>query len=303
MKTWLRQHLLSLGNGWARLIATPYASALNVLAIAVTLALPLGAYALIANLQRVAHVSAGADPQMGVFFALDASRADIARVGDVLKNSPAVRNARFVAKDEALARMRRDEGMREVIDALQGNPLPDALLVDLKAGQSEAAAALAEQLKTLPKVARLQLDTAWLHRLAALLRIGTLAVMLLAALLAVGLVAVTFNTVRGQILSQREEIEVSKLIGATDTYIRRPFFYQGAVLGLCGALLATGIVIGAGRVLNPEIGILAASYGSDFKLELLPITDLAALIIFAMCLGVTGARLSVSRHLATIRPR
>lgn len=303
MKFWLRHHLRSLASSWARLAATPYASALNVLAIAVTLALPLGAYALIANVQRVAYSSASADPQMGVFFALDATRADIDRVSAVLKNSAAVRASHFVAKDEALARMRRDDGMSEVIDALAANPLPDALFVDLKADHSTAAAALAEQLKSLPKVDRLQLDALWLQRLGVLLRIGTLAVMLLAALLAVGLVAVIFNTVRGQILSQRDEIEISKLIGATDAYIRRPFYYQGAALGLCGALLATGLVIGAGRLLNPEIGALASSYGSSFRLELPPVADLAALAIFAMFLGIAGAWLSVSRHLATIRPR
>jgi cell division transport system permease protein len=128
-------------------------------------------------------------------------------------------------------------------------------------------------------------------------------VAVLAALLAFGLVAVTFNTVRLQILTQRDEIEVSKLIGATDAYIRRPFFYQGALTGLAGGLAAVGIVAASVAVLNVEVARLAATYGADFRLGLPGVGDLVAVLIFAGGLGWVGAWLSVSRHLAEIEPR
>jgi cell division transport system permease protein len=124
----------------------------------------------------------------------------------------------------------------------------------------------------------------------------------LAGLLALGLVAVTFNTVRLQILTQRDEIEVSKLIGATDAYVRRPFYYQGALIGLVGGLAALAFVAGSVGILNGEVERLAATYGSDFRLRLPGLGDLAAVLAFSSTLGWCGAWLSVSRHLATVEP-
>jgi cell division transport system permease protein len=140
------------------------------------------------------------------------------------------------------------------------------------------------------------------QRLAAILRLGTIAVGLLACLLAVGLVAVTFNTIRMQVLTQLGEIEVSRLVGATDAYIRRPFFYQGACLGLAGGLAALGLVAGSVWLLDAEVARLAATYGSDFRLALPPPADLAAVLGFAAALGWLGAWLYVSKHLADIAP-
>jgi cell division transport system permease protein len=181
--------------------------------------------------------------------------------------------------------------------------LPDAFVVSLVPGDSGAAERLAAALRAEPKVAHVQFDAAWVKRLDAMLRLGGVAVGLLAALLAFGLVAVTFNTVRLQILTQRDEIEVSKLIGATDAYVRRPFFYQGVLVGLVGGLAAVAFVVGTVEILNGEIGRLAATYGSDFRLRLPELADLAAVLAFSGGLGWCGAFLSVSRHLAEIQPR
>jgi len=119
----------------------------------------------------------------------------------------------------------------------------------------------------------------------------------LAALLAVGMVAVTFNTVRQQVLTQQSEIEVSRLIGATDAFIRRPFVYQGALMGLAGGLAALGTVALSVHLLGSEVGRLAATYGSDFRLTLGPAAEIGMLLAFAGILGWAGAYLSVSKHL------
>jgi cell division transport system permease protein len=134
-------------------------------------------------------------------------------------------------------------------------------------------------------------------RLEAILAAGRTAVAVLATFLAIGLVAVTFNTVRLQILTQAAEIEVSRLVGASDGYIRRPFFYLGALLGVLGGLVAIAGVAGAIAALNTDVGRLAEAYGSGFRLGLPDWTDQAALIVFAAILGSLGAYLSVSRHL------
>jgi cell division transport system permease protein len=302
MRAWLRHHLHSLGATLRRLGRTPVATVLNALVIGVALALPLGAWVLVVNLERLAgHL--GADPQLSVFLAPDAVRADTARIEATLKGSPGVQSFRFVPKDEALAELKRTEGMGGIAGSLAANPLPDAFVVALVPGDAEAAERLAAELRAAPKVAHVQFDAAWVKRLDAMLRLGGVAVWLLAALLAFGLVAVTFNTVRLQILTQRDEIEVSKLIGATDAYVRRPFFYQGALIGLAGGLAAVALVAGIVAILNGEVGRLAATYGSDFRLRLPTLEDLASVLAFSAGLGWCGAFLSVSRHLAAIEPR
>jgi cell division transport system permease protein len=302
MSAWLRHHGQSLGATIRRLARTPGATALNVLAIGVALALPLGAWVVLANAERLAGHAAG-DPQLAVFMALDAARADAARVEAAVAGAPGVRRSRFVPRDQALAELKQAEGARDIASTLGSNPLPDAVIVDLAPGNASAAESLAAELRKLPKVALVQLDALWLQRLDALLRLGAAAVALLAGLLAIGMVAVTFNTVRTQIVTRQDEIEVSRLIGATASYIRRPFVWQGTVTGLAGGLAALGLVAGSVQILNGEVGRLAATYGSDFRLTLPAVGDLVACLGFAGALGWAGAYLSVSRYLSATRPQ
>jgi cell division transport system permease protein len=180
---------------------------------------------------------------------------------------------------------------------LERNPLPDTFVVRAAGGGAPALEALAGTLRALPGVASVQVDSAWAERLAALARIGRLALAALAVLLATGLVAVTFNTIRLQILTQREEIEVSRLLGATDAFVRRPFFYQGVLQGLAGGLLALVILEAGLWVLNLGVRDLARAYGSSFELAFLPARDALAVALFAAGLGWLGALLSVSRYL------
>jgi len=302
VSVWLRHHGRSLAATLRRLAGSPGATALNVLAIGVALALPLGAWVVLANAQRLAGHAVG-DPQLAVFMATDASRADAARVEAAVASAPGVRRHQFVPKDQALAELRQADGTREIAATLGSNPLPDAVIVELVLGNAPAAERLAAELRGLPKVEVVQLDALWLQRLDALLRLGAAAVALLAGLLAVGMIAVTFNTVRLQIVTHQAEIEVSRLVGATTSYIRRPFVWQGAVIGFAGGVMALGLVAGSLYVVDGEVARLAATYGSDFRLSLPPVGDLAACLIFAGALGWVGAYLSVSRHLYDIQPR
>ena len=301
MNAWLRHHLRSLGGALRRFSSTPFATLFNAIAIAVSLALPLGAYIALYNMQMLSGFTEEGVPQMNIFLDTDASLKDRQNVEALLRQSAAVRSARFVSKDEALAEMKRNPDMAEVAGVLKTNPLPDAFVVDLRNPQAAPAETLSEQLRATPKVALVQLDTEWLRRVDALLRLGKLAVSLLAGLLAFALVAVTFNTVRMQILTQADEIEISRLIGATPAYIRRPFYYQGALLGLLGGALALGLIVIAGLLLQPYALAVAQSYGSEFNFRLPPWSDLAALLIFSAGLGGMGAWLSVSRHLSHAR--
>lgn len=302
MNAWLRHHGQSLAATIRRLARTPGATALNVLAIGIALALPLGAWVALANAERLAGDAAG-DPQLTVFMALDAARADAARVEAAVAGASIARRSRFVPKDEALAALKQSDGARELVATLGSNPLPDAVIVDLAPGDAPAAETLAAELRKLPKVALIQVDALWLQRLDTMLRLGAVAVALLAGLLAVGMIAVTFNTIRLQIVTQAGEIEVSRLVGATTSYVRRPFVWQGTVIGIAGGIAALGLVAGGVQILNGEVGRLAATYGSDFRLALPPVGDLAACLGLAGALGWAGAYLSVSRHLSSSRPQ
>jgi len=293
MRTWLRQHRGALARAVRKLAAQRAATLLNALVIGVALSLPAGGYALLANLQGVAQRFTF-EPQVSVFLKPEAKRAELeAR----LRADRRVAALRFVSRDQALAELRVAEGLADVVATLERNPLPDTFVVRPADGGGAALEALAGALRALPGVAHVQVDSAWAERLAALARIGRLALAALAALLATGLVAVTFNTIRLQILTQREEIEVSRLLGATDAFVRRPFFYLGLIQGLAGGVLALAILWGGLWVLNLGVRDLARAYGSSFQLAFLPGGDALAVAAFAALLGWVGAFLSVSRYL------
>lgn len=296
MTAWLHQHRRAIGSALTRFFRT--AGLLSALVIGVALALPAGGYALLEGL-RALGARLSFEPQISVFLRTEAKRTEAEAFGSALKADRRISRVRFVPREEALKELSAVPGMLEVIAALGRNPLPDAFVVNVR---QDALEALAAELRQLPGVAHVQADTVWARRLAALAGIGRLGLWLLAALLGVGLVAVIFNTIRLQVLTQREEIEILKLIGATDAFIRRPFYYLGLLQGLAGGLVALGIVGGGLALLNREVLTLSESYGSGFHFAFLPPGDAAAIVAFAALIGWLGAYLSVAKHLREMDP-
>jgi len=271
---------------------------LNALVIGVALALPAGGYAVLESL-RVVSGRVQLEPQITLFLVADAKRADAEALGARLRANPALSSVRFVSREEAVKDLSSVQGLPELIAALGRNPLPDAFVVVPRARDAEA---LSTELAKLPGVAHVQTDAAWARRLAALARLGKAVLWMLAVLLGAGLVAVTFNTVRLQILTQKDEIEVAKLLGATDGFVARPFQYLGLLQGLAGGLFALALVAAGLALLNREVAPLAASYGSSFRLGFPPLADAAAILAGAGLLGWLGARLSLRRHLRELDP-
>ncbi|HMH17234.1 MAG TPA: permease-like cell division protein FtsX [Burkholderiales bacterium] len=296
MRAWLQHHGLSFTQTLGRLARSPFATGLNVLAIGVALALPFGVYCVLGNLESLSR-NVSVDPQLSIFLSKDASKADIAAVEVRLKGAEGVRAVRFVSREAALVELSRAAGMDEVIASLRQNPLPDAFVVTLSVSDPALADRLERDFKALPKVAHVQADSAWVKRLDALFRLGRTAVMVLSGLLGLALVAVTFNTIRLQILTQRDEIELCRLIGATHAYIRRPFFYLGSLLGLFGGLAALAFVLASLAVLNRDLVQLTVLYGSDLRLRFPNAGEMAVTLGSSVALGWLGASLSVSRHL------
>ena len=301
MRNWLRQHRLCLVATFARLARTPLASLLNIGVIGVALALPLAFYVVLVNVQGYAQEKAPA-PQVSLFLKLEAQAADTREIESRLKKHAGVAKFRFIARDQALAELKAKSGLADVINSLGGNPLPDGFVVDAKENSVAALERLRDEFNAWPKVETVQLDSAWARRLDATLQLGRLVVLVLGALLAFALVAVTFNTIRLQILTQRAEIEVAKLIGATNPFIRRPFLYYGAVLGLAGGVTGWLITWGGLVLLNDRLAGLAQFYGTSLILHHLSTPDTVSLCLFAAALGWLGAWLSASRNLAEFDP-
>ena len=296
MNAWLVQHRKAFIWALRRLTATPLNSLLSLLAIGIAMALPAGGQMLLGNALQFAR-SASTTPQVSLFMQIDAERKAADAIGARLAKHPGVKETRFVPREEALKRMQSDTTLAEVIAALPKNPFPDAFIVTPQDNDPAALEQLRDELKTWPKVEHVQLDSAWVRRLDALLRFGRSAVALLAALLGVGLVAITFTTIRLQILTQRAEIEVSRLLGATDGFIRRPFYYFGVIQGLAGGMVAWLIVLGITALLANPVAELAAIYNTSLALHALSTNDSLILLVLAAVLGWLGSALSLGRYL------
>jgi cell division transport system permease protein len=301
MRSWLRQHRLALASAARKWLAQRAAALLNAVALGVALALPAGGFAVLEGLSGLSTRSA-IDPQLSVFMRTDAGPEAAKQLAAQLRGDPRVHRVRLITREEALNALRGTSGLADVVAALGSNPLPDTLVVTVAASGDQTLDRLAEELRRAPGVAQAQVDALWAQRLAALERVARLALALVAGILAVGLVAIAFNTIRLQILTLRDEIEVSKLIGATDAFIQRPFLYLGLLQGLAGVLIALALVWGGLALLNTEIAGLAQTYGSDFRLAFLSPGQALALALVSGGLGWLGAYMSVSKYLREIEP-
>lgn len=288
MTAWLRHHREALWAGLRRL------SYLNAIVVGIALALPTGGYAVLESL-RPAGARLALEPRISLFLEPELRRSDAEALGKRLSADPRVESVRFVPREDALKEMSAIQGLSEVIAALGRNPLPDAFVITTRHD-------IAAELSKLPGVAHVQADAVWARRLAAAAAVVELGLALLTVLLGAALVAVTFNTIRLQILTRRDEIEVSKLLGATDAFIGRPFYYLGFLQGIVGGVVALALVAVALALLNREVATLAESYGSNFRVGFLPTLEALGALLGAGMLGWMGARFSVRRHLRAIEP-
>ncbi len=296
MTAWLIQHRAALANVLRHFARTPFASLMTTLVIGVALSLPAGLYSLLVNIQGLA-VHAHGEPQITVVLSATANADAVKELRERLGKRAEIAEFTFIPRDQALQELNRNAGLGDLTAGLEKNPLPDVFTVRPVSGDAAAIAKLGQELRKLPKVDEVLLDEAWVKRLHAMLDLGREGVTLLAVLLGFALVVITGNTIRLQILSQRDEIEVSSLIGATDAFVRRPFLYHGFIQGMAGGALAWGVVAASFRLLNDAITRLASLYDLNFQLLLPAPSDLLALLLFAAILGWLGAYLAVNRHL------
>ncbi len=291
---WLRQQSLALKAALRQLGKQPIATLLTTLALGVAISLPSGLYLILNNLDRLAG-DLPAQPEISIYLdpAIKAPERDA--IGARLTHHPALASRRYVPRDQALKALGEAQNLADITAGLEQNPLPDAWVVRPTDPTADAMTALQTEFEKLPGVAQVHLDSAWAQRLQAALAIGQTTVLLLAGLLGIALVAISGNAIRALILAKRDEIEVSRLIGATDRYIRRPFLYLGALQGLLGGFAATGVLAAAGLMLRPPIAQLAALYGSQYQLRPPSLIELGIALASTTLLGWLGAWFTVAR--------
>jgi len=299
MNAWLAHHAHSFAVAFDRLRRAPLAALISVLVIATAITLPAGLYLLLDNLKK-ATADATPRAELSVFFKLNTSEAAARQIGQGLQQQPDIASVHFISRDAALKRLEK-LGLGDITAGLPGNPLPHALILSTRDSSPATLDKLAETLGKRPEVDRVNLDSGWARRLNAFMQLGERVVWLLAGLFGLALAAITGNTIRLQIYAQRDEIEVARLLGATDRFIRRPFLYFGGLQGLLGGLTAWAMLSLALFLLHGRIAELAAAYGSEFALAGLSWLDGIALAAISGLLGLIGALYAVAHTQRTLR--
>jgi succinate-semialdehyde dehydrogenase/glutarate-semialdehyde dehydrogenase len=280
---------------------------LNVLVIGIVLALPFGGLTVLENLRPISGQLA-VEPEISIFLSMttprDKASALAKPIRRILESAAISGKVEFIPREKALAELSGKSGFSAAVATLGSNPLPDAYLLKLagfrSAEEAKKLETLMAQLTALAGIEHVQVDSTWVKRLAALVQVLRLALLFLAIVLGVVVIAVVFNTIRLQVLNQRDEIEICRLVGATDGFVYRPFYYAGAILGLFAGGLALSLVALGLQPMNHAVAEVAHLYDSDFRLVGLPGPETLLLLAGSATLGLLGAVMSVKRTLGRL---
>ena len=303
-RSWARLHVQTLIGSLGRLAAQPLATAMTVAVIGIALALPASLYLLLANLQGLSgHWDDSVE--LSLYLEPGESEARATALAAEIGAWPEVAATGLITAEQALAQFRAGSGLGDAVDALERNPLPHLVTVQPAPGHQapEAIEALAQRLGELPEADVVQADADWVRRLFAMLEIARRLAAFAGALLAVGVLVIVGNTIRLDIQNRRDEIEVMKLVGGTDGFIRRPLLYGGTWYGLGGGLAALAVVQLGRFALSGPVERLSGLYGSGVRPAGLGWAGALGLVALGAILGWLGAWISTTRHLRRIEPR
>lgn len=298
MKRWFRQHRYALKVALRRLVTQPFSSLSNVFVISLTLAIPILTASVLTSVQPVVrHIPVS--PEITLFLNSNADSEASATLAESLQQEYGdnVSAVRVVPRAQALEALKAKPVWADALSVLPDNPLPDAIVVTLQETPdlAQQASTLAQQWRGLDNIDNVQLDSDWVRRLEAILSFMRIGLGLLAIGVALVVLATVFNTVRMQALTQREEIAVARLVGATESFVRRPFLYLGALTGAISGLAAIGFAALALTPLNTALARLASTYGTQLTLQLPDATSLVLALVVVAILAALSARWSVTR--------
>lgn len=301
---WLVRHaqmsLASLG----RLFRHPLPTLMTATVIGIAIALPAGLHVLIDNVRSLSNQWDGGS-SMSLFLKQDMDDHQAEKIRHTLQQRPDIAEAVLITKSQAMAEFRQQSGFGAALDLLDNNPLPAVILVRPEIPQGDPVAAttqLAQSLQAFREIELAQVDLQWVQRLNAITLTLERGVAVLAALLSAAVLLIIGNTIRLEIQNRHTEIEITKLVGGTNAFIRRPFLYEGIWYGLLGALIALLLVILALALMTGPVQELAGLYGSEFSLGLITSGTFFGILLGSPLLGLLGAWLAVGRHLKQIVP-
>lgn len=303
MSAWLTRHLQTLVGSLGRLSKQWLGTAFTMLVIGIALALPACLHLLVTNLQR-ASSDWGQSITLSVYLKQGSSANEATALAERVRQRRDVAQVKLITAEDGLKEFRRESGFGAAIDALTDNPLPHSLVIRPAAAYmtAESLDMLAGDVRQLPAVEIVQLDTAWVNRLNAILAAIKRGIIVAAGLLAIGVMVIIGNTIRLDIQNRRAEIEVTKLVGGSNAFVRRPFLYTGVWYGLGGGVIAWIVTGGIIAALTPAVTRLAGLYASGFHLAGLGLEPTAILLATGVILGWLGSYIAATRHLRDIEP-
>ena len=301
IKAWVFHHRSVLSVTVVHMLEHKLSSIMNWLVIGIALALPSLLYLILSNISAFSGEWEG-KPRASLFLQSEVTENIGIRIADEISTNQLVETVRFISSESALKDFQEISGLSNVMNSLERNPLPHVIEVVLKTMDPNATKELVLAWKNSESIARVSFEMAWLERLSALLTFGERLVVALGVVLGLGVILTMGNTVRLIIENRRQEIEVIKLVGGTDSFVRRPFLYLGFCYGFGGAIFAIALLqFGLVFLAGPLEG-LAQSYFHGFALEGLGLRGNMALIALGSVLGMMGALLAVYKHLKAIEP-
>lgn len=300
---WFSRHVSTAGGSLGRLFRQPFASLMIVLVIAVTLAIPAALNLVVKNAQAV---SSGWDNALdfSIYLKRSVREDEATALVRLIGQRADVASVRLITATEALDEFKRQSGFGDALDQLSDNPLPHTLVVrPSPANTTQSMTLLQEELANLPESDLVQVDTEWVQRFHAILDIVRQAIVIGAALLGVAIVVIIGNTIRLDIQNRRDEIEVTKLIGASNGFVRRPFLWSGFWYGLFGGALSLGLVQYGLYLLKQPVARLAGLYQSGVSVLALSLEESLTILGVGVLLGLVGSWFAAARHMRRIEPR
>lgn len=304
MNSYLSRHLQVLFATLGAMRRTPMTSINTILVIAITLLLPCVLYVAIKSAEALSSDWQGR-PQISIFMQIDLPEDESQLIFEELRLHPAIELAEFITPKQALEEFRSMSEIGFEIDFLDQNPLPASVVVmpDSSNVDSAALLQLKDELSTIDGIDSIRLDLDWTDRFNAILGSATRIATLLSGLLAIALILIVSNTIKLLILNRRQEIEITRLVGGSNAFVRRPFLYYGLLFGFFGALVTLLFLWLAGKLIEGSLSILANLYQKESLLYALNTIEILTIILIGSMLGWLAARWSVTQHLWKIKPQ
>ncbi|MGT0149738.1 permease-like cell division protein FtsX [Vibrio metschnikovii] len=279
----------------------PLGNLLTLAVISMALALPASLYLLTKNIASVA-VNVTSPSQVSVYLQQGTPESRVMILKDQLESRPDIALVDYISPQQGLAELSQYAGFDQAISLLDEYALPGVLVITPSVEDNQQIKRLAEEARQQANVTDVRLDEDWLARLDAIRHLAMIIVVSLSILMLSSIFLIIGNTLRFNVQANKDEIQTMKLIGATDSYILRPYLYSGMWLGLLGSLSAWLLTALVTIILNGAVAELATLYDSRFRLIGLNWDESLLLLMLGTLLGCLAARLSAQRHLKEIEP-